>query len=141
MLAVGALLAPWRTISELRKENERLVSTISDPLLTGINIGNGTIDIGFEGGPSQLLAGMFVGMFEKYPDAKNYIEVGFSSPIGPITVTVQKSTGKTPHQLRAELMNTLRLIQHSTAPTPDDNGYHEAAYELATTAINGGSHA
>mgnify|MGYP000388437174 CR=1 FL=1 len=31
----------------------------------------------------------------------------------------------------AELVNALELIRHATAPTPDDGGHHEAAYELA----------
>ena len=38
-----ALLNPWREVRQLRDENERLAATIADPLLTGINIGNGTL--------------------------------------------------------------------------------------------------
>lgn len=97
-----ALLNPWRTVRQLREENERLAKALTDPLLTGINMGNGTLDVGMEGPGPQLMAGMFLGMFEKYPDAKNYIEVTFGSHIGPIIVTVMKSGGKTPDQLRRE---------------------------------------
>ena len=97
-----ALVNPWAVARELRKENEKLCATITNPLLTGISIGNGSIDIGLEGGAASLMAGMFIGMFEKYPDAKNYIEVEFGSSIGPITVTVQKKYGKSPHQLLKE---------------------------------------
>jgi hypothetical protein len=101
-LTALSLLNPWRTVRQLREENERLAKTITDPLLTGINIGNGSIDVGMEGAGPQLLAGMFLGMFEKYPDAKNYIECSFGSPMGPILVTVVKPGGKTPDQLRRE---------------------------------------
>lgn len=34
-----------------------------------------------------------------------------------------------------ELAHTLRLIVHATAPSPDDGGHHEAAYELAMAAL------
>lgn len=35
-----------------------------------------------------------------------------------------------------ELVNTLRLIVHATAPRPeDDGGHHEAAYELAMSIL------
>lgn len=102
-LAALTLVAPWLMVRQLRKENARLVATISDPLLTGLNIGNGSLEMDLEGGTgSQLMAGMFLGMFEKYPDAKNYIEVTFSSRMGPVVVTVMKPGGQTPDQLRKE---------------------------------------
>jgi hypothetical protein len=34
-----------------------------------------------------------------------------------------------------ELLKYLRLIQHATAPTPDDDGSHENAYSIATEAL------
>lgn len=35
-----------------------------------------------------------------------------------------------------ELVHTLRLIVHATAPRPeDDGGHHEAAYELAMSTL------
>ena len=105
-----ALLNPWRTIRELRAENERLARALSDPLLTGLHMGNGTLELGMQGPGPQILAGMFMGMFEKYPDAKNYIEVSFGSPIGPIVVTVMKPGGKTPDQLRREAEK--KLAEH-----------------------------
>lgn len=33
------------------------------------------------------------------------------------------------------LREALELIEHSTAPTPDDSAYHENAYELARAAL------
>lgn len=111
-----ALLNPWRTIRELRAENERLDRALSDPLLTGLHMGNGTLEIGMQGPGPQILAGMFMGMFEKYPDAKNYIEVSFGSPIGPIVVTVMKPGGKTPDQLRREAEK--KLAEHLSNTTP-----------------------
>lgn len=101
-LAVLSLLNPWSTVRQLREENAKLMETITDPLLTGMNIGNGSIDMEMQGAGPQLMAGMFLGMFERYPDAKNYIECTFSSPKGPILVTVVRPGGKTPHQLRDE---------------------------------------
>jgi len=35
-----------------------------------------------------------------------------------------------------ELVRALELIQHATAPTPDDGGHHEAAYELASSVLH-----
>lgn len=34
-----------------------------------------------------------------------------------------------------DLVRTLELIRHATAPTPDDGGHHEAAYGLADAAL------
>lgn len=34
-----------------------------------------------------------------------------------------------------ELVTTLRLIEHATAPTQDDGAYHEAAHDLATQVL------
>lgn len=34
-----------------------------------------------------------------------------------------------------ELVRVLRLVQHATAPTPDDGGYHEAAHDLASEVL------
>lgn len=95
------ILNPWRRIRELREENERLAKIIGDPMLTGIQIGNGSLHVGMEGIGPSLVAGMFVGMLETYPDATNYVE------IGPIVVTVMKPNGKTPHELRVEAERNL----------------------------------
>lgn len=34
-----------------------------------------------------------------------------------------------------ELITTLDLIRHATAPTPDDGGHHEAAHDLADAML------
>ena len=34
-----------------------------------------------------------------------------------------------------DLVRVLELIRHATAPTPDDGGFHEAAYGLADAAL------
>lgn len=108
------ILNPWRAIRQLREENERLLAVIDNPMLTGINIGNGTVKIGIESHhPAQLLAGMFLGIFEKHQDAKNYLEVTFNSPQGPILVTVMRPGGKTPDQLRREA--ELKLAEYEKA--------------------------
>ena len=100
--AIAALLNPWREVRLLREENARLMDTLSNPSLTGVNIGNGSVDVGLQGHGPALLAGMFLGLFEKHPEAKNYIECRFSSPQGPIVVTAMRPGGKTPDQLRRE---------------------------------------
>ena len=124
-LAALALLNPWRTVRQLREENERLAKAITDPLLTGIHMGNGSLDVGMEGPGPQLVAGMFLGMFEKYPDAKNYIEVTFGSRMGPILVTVIKPGGKTPDQLRREAER--KLAEHLNTPNVADEAGQTAA--------------
>ena len=60
------------------------------------------MDIGLEGAGPELVAGMFLGMFEKHRDAQNYIELTFESSSGPVLVTLMRPGGKTPHQLRRE---------------------------------------
>lgn len=106
-LSAAVTLNPWRRIRELREENERLAKIIGDPMLTGIQIGNGSLHVGMEGIGPGLVAGMFVGMLETYPDATNYVELKFESHIGPIVVTVMKPNGKTPHELRVEAERNL----------------------------------
>lgn len=117
---LSAALNPWRTIRILRADNERLADALANPLLTGIRIGNGTLDIGMEGVGPQFVAGLFVGMFEKYPEAKNYVEVTFGSSIGPIVVTAIRPGGKTPDQLRREaekqLAEHLNLVGSGKIP-------------------------
>jgi hypothetical protein len=104
LVVLGALFAAYRRhINRLVDEgNQRIQEAIGNPLLTGISIGNGSMDIGMEGAGPQLLAGVFLGMFEKYPDAKNYIEVLMTSSKGDVVVTVRKREGKTPDALRRE---------------------------------------
>ena len=113
-LAALGLLNPWREVRQLRLENDKLVAAISDPLLTGINIGNGTFDIRMEGAGPQLVAGMFLGMFEKHPGANNYLEVTFGSRMGPILVTVVRPGGQTPDQMRRAA--ELKLAEYLKTP-------------------------
>ena len=35
----------------------------------------------------------------------------------------------------ADLVTTLQLIRHATAPAPDDGGHHEAAHDLANSML------
>lgn len=34
-----------------------------------------------------------------------------------------------------DLVHALKLIQHATKPSPDDGGYHEAAYDIASEIL------
>lgn len=106
-------LNPWREARLLREQNARLWAMIDDPMITGLQIGNGGIRLGVDCIAAKLLAGMFLGMFEKYPDAKNYIEVTLGSPHGTILVTVTKPNGKTPHQLRLDAEEKLSTLMES----------------------------
>lgn len=38
--------------------------------------------------------------------------------------------------ISTSLVQALKLIEHATAPSPRDNGYHEAAYTLAKRALS-----
>jgi hypothetical protein len=105
--------APWREIKRLQKSNDRLYNALSNPLLTGIEINNGSLGIGFakdEAGP-KIIAGMFYGMFLEHPEAVNYLETTLSCPEGSILVTVQRWDGKTPHQLRMEAEQELHDLK------------------------------
>lgn len=41
-----------------------------------------------------------------------------------------------PRPTYEELVNTLELIQHATAPEPADGGEHEAAHDLAAGMLD-----
>lgn len=106
------LFNPWRLVRELREEKERLLKTLADPFAMGVQMGNGTLDVHMEAPAAQVMAGMYLGMFEKSPpDNKNYIQATFSSPVGDIVVTVQHPRGKTPHQLLREAQEEIAAIK------------------------------
>lgn len=114
---IARTFAPWREIKRLQKSNDRLYNALSNPLLTGIEINNGSLKTGFakdQAGP-KILAGMFYGMFLEHPDAINYLETTLSCPEGTILVTVQRWDGKTPHQLRTEAEQKLRNLKFQIA--------------------------
>ena len=53
---IARVFAPWREIKRLQKSNDRLYNALSNPLLTGIQINNGSLYIGFakdEAGPQN----------------------------------------------------------------------------------------
>ena len=51
-----------------------------------------------------------------------------------VTPAVLRAMGKQ-EATYAELVQALRLIEHATAPTPDDGGHHEAAHSIATEVL------
>ena len=107
------LVAPWRTIRRLERDNERLANALENPLLTGIEWGRERgIKMGMRGSGPQLLAGMFLGFLEQDgKQAPNYIELTFGSPKGPIVVTVTQPDGATPHQLRQQAEAEVRRLK------------------------------
>lgn len=97
-------------VQRLEDENERLRSALADQLIDDtlmkelvIKAGNAHMEM--EGGVCKLLAESFTELLVKH-NAENYIEASFTSklflPEEFIVVTVQKTSGKTPHQLRRE---------------------------------------
>lgn len=107
------LIAPWRTIRRLERDNQRLTDALSNPLLTGIELGKERgIEVAMKGSGPQLLAGMFLGMLEKDgKNAPNYLEISFQSPKGPILVTVTQPQGASPHQLRQQAEQRVRQLE------------------------------
>ena len=61
-------------------------------------------------------------MYSTFPTIKN---------ITP-AVLAAKGSHEAPY---VELVIALRLIEHATAPTPDDGGSHEAAHSIATAVL------
>lgn len=100
---ISRTLNPWYAAHMLRLENKRLLDLLADPFISGLHYtAHGGLHVEGEAPAAALMAGMFMGMFERAPDAKNYIECRFLSKQGDILVTVTRPGGKTPHQLRLE---------------------------------------
>jgi hypothetical protein len=110
---LAKLIAPWRTIRRLERDNARLSKIIENPLLTGVEWGRERgIEIGMKGSGPQLLAGMFLGFLqENQKNAPNFIEITFDSPEGPILVTVMQPRGATPNDLRLKAESQVRRLQ------------------------------
>ena len=110
---IARLVAPWRTIRRLERENDRLSKAFTNPLLTGIEWGRERgIEVGMEGSGPQLLAGMFLGFLEQDgKQAPNYVEITFGSPKGPILVTVMQPNGAAPSQLQKRAEAEVRRLK------------------------------
>jgi len=112
---IARLLAPWRTIRRLEAQNQLLSDALANPILTGIAIHQNEATIGGAGPGPQLLAGMFMGLLQDNPKAVNYLQLAFSSPEGPILVTVQRPGGASPHSLRAMAEQEARDLRAEVA--------------------------
>ena len=97
-------------LDALRQEVERQADLLQDKftretLITGIDVTNGGLMIGTQGGAAKILAESFAAMF-KDGGGVNYLEMTFKSteiaPDESFVVTVRHCAGKTPHTLRAE---------------------------------------
>lgn len=109
-LPANALEAQAREIAKIEQENDlfrqHAAKQISDTtLLTGIDISNGPMNMGLQGGAAQLLAESFFDQFQK-SEAVNYLELRFESeskmPGKAMVVTLQLVDGVTPGQRIAE---------------------------------------
>ena len=95
--------AQRKKIAELEREIERLKKVINDPVLAGIEANEDGVNMMFKGAAPNILAGMFVGILDENTDAQNYITFKFfHERHGLILITVQRYSGKTPHELRKE---------------------------------------
>jgi hypothetical protein len=118
---IARTLNPWYEAHMLRLENKRLLDLLADPFISGLHYtAHGGLDVEAEAPAAALMAGMFMGMFERQPDAKNYIECRFSSKQGDILVTVTRPGGKTPHQLRREA--EAKLAEYLKTPNLEFSG-------------------
>lgn len=119
----AAIEADGRRIAELERERDeaRVERDVfkdamfdeakRDLVITDIAVRGGGFFAAFEGGPCKVFADGFGDMLLE-AKAPNYIEAQFrSAKLGPdemVTVTVQKVSGKTPHQLRVEAERDLQ---------------------------------
>ena len=101
---------PPSTVLSLIAEEKRLSAIVEkyiDPsqvMMTGMNIQNGSFDIGLEGGACRLFVESFAEYF-KNSEATNFLEMRFASTdpdIGELVLTLQRIQGKTPGQLKHE---------------------------------------
>ncbi len=87
--------------AELREQLAKRV--IDETFITGIAMTGGSLNAGLEGGAARLMAEMLAEQVEE-SGAVNYIEAHFASkhikPGERYAVTIQKCSGKTPHELR-----------------------------------------
>ena len=99
-----------RSLAELEAENERLRGLVGQKIMDqtvvrDLYCEDGSMYFGFKGGAAELLAQSFGDQFIKERGI-NYVEVTFDAPrLGPsekLIVTLQKMSGKTPHQLRED---------------------------------------
>ncbi|WP_278439499.1 hypothetical protein [Pseudomonas oryzihabitans] len=121
-------------IERLQAENSSLRDALADKVVDSTKLraflpADGGFTIGLEGGPCALLADAF-GEQLYTSDAINYLQLTFTSgaypDLGQIVVTLQRCTGKTPHELRiygeqerdqlkaekAELLGALQETNH-----------------------------
>jgi len=124
---LARLLAPWRIIRRLERDNERLANALENPLLTGIEWGRERgIEMSMQGSGPQILAGMFLGFLEQDgKQAPNYIEVTFGSSKGPIVVTVMQPDGATPHQLKQQAEAEVRRLKSELLALQGQDGVNQ----------------
>lgn len=97
-------------IERLQAENSSLRDALADKVVDSTKLraflpADGGFTIGLEGGPCALLADAF-GEQLYTSDAINYLQLTFTSgaypDLGQIVVTLQRCTGKNPHELRID---------------------------------------
>ena len=113
-----------RTIAALEDENDKLrqqmvARVMDETFVTGLYFSEGGVNLGVKGGAAQLLAEMLAEQIES-TGAVNYLEVSFTSrhiaPGSSYVVTIQKCTGKTPHQLRMSSEKKLAELRETLTP-------------------------
>lgn len=124
-------------------EVERLSAIVEkhiDPkqvMLTGLNIHQGSFDIGLEGGPVRIFAAAFADYFKDSP-ASNYIEMQLCSTdlaIGELIAILQRKQGKTPHQCRLEAERERDAARAEAERLRQSGSAHADALQRAGTAV------
>lgn len=103
--------------AELRRQLGQRV--IDSTFLTEFTLKNGAVDMQFEGGAAQLLAEMLAAQLES-SGAANYLELSFraAESRAEYLVTLQKKSGKTPHQLRVMAEQEAARLRDELASMP-----------------------
>lgn len=90
---------------------------VSQAMIKEMSVNNGQLTMELEGGMCRVMAESFADQFIG-SGAINYVEMSFTSKKMPgdmLVVTIQKASGKTPHQLRVEAESKLAELERSLA--------------------------
>lgn len=137
-----------RALAESRAEVERLRAAVAQnitdaTMLRGMQVIDGGLNIGLEGGGARLLAEAFAEQFIE-SGAVNFLEVKFTHErVGNLTVTMQKAGALTPAdkarqaEARAErLAGALRGVIEELPDTHDCDCSDCAPFTNARAALN-----
>ena len=112
------VLRKFKYVQELESDYDEIYNKLQLALSGDITLETMRVDSkGMSASISTKMAGYMAGIFKdtlNEMDAENYIEMQFMDPESqlPITVTIKRHDGKTPHQLRIEAEEKLKKLEH-----------------------------